>query len=119
MNVCRSTYYAWRKPPTKVITSAELYLYRRLKTLFKACGHSLGSRELSRKLREESFFIDRYRTRTLMRWLNLKVRQRIVYKVTTKCKHSDAVADDLLNQNFKPVDRNEVWSGDITYRAHG
>jgi hypothetical protein len=23
----------------------------------------------------------------------------------------------LLNQNFNPVNKNEVWSGDITYRA--
>ena len=38
-----------------------------------------------------------------MHHLNLKVRQRVVYKVTTKRKHSGAVADDLLNQNFNPV----------------
>ncbi len=115
MKVSRSAYYAWRKRPTKVITSAELHLYRRLKALFKASRNSLGSRELSRKLREEGFCIGRYRTRTLMRRLNLKVRQRVAYKVTTKRKHSDAVADDLLNRNFNPINKNEVWSGDITY----
>lgn len=115
MNVSRSAYYARCKRPAKVITSAELHLYRRLKALFKESRNSLGSRELSRKLREEGFHIGRYRTRTLMRRLNLKVRQRVAYKVTTKRKHSDAVADDLLNQNFNPVGKNEVWSGDITY----
>lgn len=118
MNVSRSTYYAWCKRPAKVITSAELHLYRRLKALFKESRNSLGSRELSRKLREEGFYIGRYRARTLMRRLNLKVRQRVAYRFTTKRKHSDAVADDLLNQNFNPVNKNEVWSGDITYRAH-
>lgn len=115
MSVSRSTYYAWCKRPAKVITSAELHLYRRLKALFKESRNSLGSRELSRKLREEGFYIGRYRARTLMRRLNLKVRQRVAYRVTTKRKHSDAVADDLLNQNFNPVNKNEVWSGDITY----
>ena len=115
MKVSRSAYYTWRKRPTKVITSAELHLYRRLKALFKTSRNSLGSRELSRKLREEGFCIGRYRTRTLMRRLNLKVRQRVAYKVTTKRKHSDAVADDLLNRNFNPINKNEVWSGDITY----
>lgn len=29
--------------------------------------------------------------------------------------HDDAPAEDLLNQNFNPVDRNEVRAGDITY----
>jgi putative transposase len=53
--------------------------------------------------------------RTVMRKLKLKVKQRIAYKVTTKRKHSDQVADNLLNQNFNPMAPNEVWAGDITY----
>jgi len=119
MKVSRSAYYAWHKRPAKVITAAELHLYRRLKALFKESRNSLGSRGLSKKLREEGFHIGRYRTRMLMRRLNLKVRQRVAYKVTTKRKHSDAVADDLLNRNLNPVHKNEVWSGDITYlRTH-
>lgn len=35
--------------------------------------------------------------------------------MTTKCKHGDRVADNLLNQNFNPVAANEVWAGDFTY----
>ncbi len=50
-----------------------------------------------------------------MRRLNLKVRQRVAYKVTTKRKHSDTVANDLLNRNFNPIDKNEVWADDINY----
>ena len=54
-----------------------------------------------------------------MRKLGLKVRQRVAYKVTTKRKHSDRVADNLLNQNFNPLSEDEVWAGDITYlRTH-
>jgi len=50
-----------------------------------------------------------------MKKLNLKVTQRVAYKVTTKRKHSDEVADNLLNQNFNPVAPNQVYAGDITY----
>jgi putative transposase len=50
-----------------------------------------------------------------MRKLKLKVEQRLAFKVTTKRKHSDKVADNLLNQNFNPLAPNEVWAGDITY----
>ena len=54
-----------------------------------------------------------------MRKLGLKVRQRVAYKVTTKRKHSDRVADNLLNQNFNPLSEDEVWAGDIRYlRTH-
>ena len=43
--------------------------------------------------------------------LGLEVTQRVAYKVTTKRKHNDAVADNLLNQNFNPVTPNQVWAG--------
>ena len=119
MQVSRSAYYAWLKRPAKLISAEELQLYRRTKALFKASRDSLGSRELSKKLREEGFKVGRYRTRTLMRKLSLIVRQRVKYKATTKRKHSDAVADNLLNQNFNPVAVNEVWAGDITYLRTG
>jgi len=115
MGVSSSAYYDWRKRPATIITAGELQLYRRAKALFKASRGSLGSRTLSKKLREEGFQVGRYRTRSIMRKLGLKVQQRVAYKVTTKRKLSDRVADNLLNQNFNPVAADEVWAGDITY----
>jgi putative transposase len=115
MKVSSSAYYEWKKRPAKLITAQELHRYRRAKALFKASRDSLGSRELSKSLCEEGFSIGHYATRTLMRKLGLQVQQRIKYKVTTKRKHSDSVAINLLNQQFNPVGINEVWAGDITY----
>lgn len=43
-----------------------------------------------------------YGIQKLMAQIGLVVTQRVAYKVTTKRKHSDAVADNLLNQNFNP-----------------
>jgi len=61
-----------------------------------------------KKLRAEGFQIGRYKTRALMKQLKLVVKQRVAYKVTTKRKHSDAVADNLLNQNFNSLAANDV-----------
>ncbi len=47
------------------------------------------------------------------------VTQRVAYKVTTKGKHSDAVADNLLNMNFNPVGPNQIWAGDVFYLKMG
>jgi len=66
---------------------------------------------------QAGFKITRYKTRKLMVKLNLVVKQRVAYKVTTKHKHSDAVADNLLNQNFNPIAPNQIWAGDVTYRC--
>ncbi len=111
----RSAYYGWLKRPAKVISAELLHLYRRTKTIFKESRQSLGYRELQKRLCREGFHVSTYKTRKLMNQLGLVVTQRLAYKVTTKRKHSDAVADNLLNQNFNPVAPNQVWAGDVTY----
>ena len=115
MRVSRSAFYAWKARPAQIITAEELHLYRRAKALFAASRESLGGRELAKKLRTEGFVITRYRTIKIMHKLNLIVKQRVAYKVTTKRKLRDAVAANLLNQNFNPTGKNQVWAGDITY----
>jgi putative transposase len=115
MLVSRSAYYVWLKRPAKVISATTLNLYRRIKTLFKESRGSLGNREMVKKLRKEGFVVGRYKVRSIMRSLGLKAVQRQAYKVTTKRKYSDTVADNLLNQNFNPVAPNQVWAGDVTY----
>ena len=119
MRVSTSAYYSWLKRPGELISAQMLILYRRAKTLFKASRNSLGSRELAKALRKEDFNVTRYRTIKLMERLKLVVKQRVAYKVTTKRKHSDAVADNLLNMNFNPVGPNQIWAGDVSYLKTG
>lgn len=119
MQVSRSAYYSWVNRPISRLDADKLMLHRRMKALFKQSRCSLGSREMVKKLREEGFQIGRYRVRNLMKRLGLVVKQRVAYKVTTKRKHSDAVASNLLNQNFNPTAPNEIWAGDVTYLKTG
>jgi putative transposase len=119
MQVSTTAYYAWRKRSGPLISAEVLHLHRRMKELFKQSRDSLGSREMMKKLREEGVEIGRYKVRSLMKKLSLKVTQRIAYKVTTKRDYRDEVADNLLNQNFNPVGPNQVWAGDITYLQTG
>ncbi|QGP53204.1 putative transposase OrfB [Piscirickettsia salmonis] len=115
MKVSTSAFYSWQERPAKVISVEELQLYRRCKELFKQSRESLGSRMMAKKLQEEGVTVGRYRARSLMRKLGLKVRQRIAYKVTTKRKHHHEIADNLLNQQFNPMTPNVAWAGDVTY----
>lgn len=115
MGVSSSAYYAWAERPGQLISANTLHLHRRAKKLFNDSRQSLGSRELMKKLREEGFIVGRNKVRRLMKTLGLAVTQRLAYKVTTKRKHSDKVAANLLNQNFNPVDKDDVWAGDVTY----
>ena len=119
MHVSKSAYYAWRKRPAIIISAQTLNLHRRAKALFEKSRESLGSRELGKKLRKEDFDISRHRVIGLMKRLGLVVTQLIAYKVTTKRKHSDAVAANLLNMNFNPTGPNQVWAGDVSYCVLG
>lgn len=119
MNVGKSAFYAWKARPAKVISAEELKLYRRTRLLFEASRNSLGSRELAKRLKEKGFSVTRYRVGLVMEKLGLQVTQRVAYKITTKRKHSDRVADNLLNQQFNPLGKNQVWAGDVTYLKTG
>jgi transposase InsO family protein len=86
-----------------------------MKALFVASRESLGSRTMMKNLRAEGFEIGRERTRTLMKALNLKVKIKRQYKVTTDSKHRFPVAENVLNRRFSPQAPNQVWGTDITY----
>ena len=88
---------------------------RRMKELFRASRDSLGSRTLAKNLRKEGFTIGRDKTRRLMKVLNLKVKQKCKYKVTTDSKHHFPVAKNVLNRQFSPQAPNQAWGVDITY----
>ncbi len=113
MRVGKSAFYAWKARPATIISAHQLNLYRRAKGLFK------NSRDLAKNLNKKDFEVTRYQVTKLMKTLNLVVKQRLAYKVTTTRKFSDAVADNLLNQNFEPVGKNQIWAGDITYLKTG
>jgi putative transposase len=66
MGVKRSPYYRYRACGGKVIPPEGLVLRRRMKTLFADSRRSLGSRSMSKKLREEAFAVGRYRVSRLM-----------------------------------------------------
>ena len=119
MQVSTSAFYDWKRRPGELISTGTLSLYLRMKVHFEASRNSLGSREMMKKLRKEGYSVGRYKVRNLMKKLGLIVTQRIAHKVTTKRKDSDAVADNLLNQNFNPIGPNEIWAGDVTYLRTG
>ena len=70
---------------------------------------------MKKKLRDEGFEIGRERTRKLMKALNLKVKHKRKYKVTTDSQHKLAVAENVLDRQFNPTGPNQVWGTDITY----
>ena len=86
-----------------------------MKALFAASRDSLDSRTMMRNLRQEGFEIGRDKTRRLMKQLQLKVKPKRKYKVTTDSKHNLPVTKNVLNREFSPSAPNQAWGADITY----
>jgi putative transposase len=115
LNVQRSAFYDWQGQPAKVIGPEELALRRRMKVLFAASRDSLGSRTMMKNLCQEGFEIGREKTRRLMKQLNLQVKHKRRYQVTTDSRHQLPVAENVLNREFSPTAANQVWGTDISF----
>ena len=115
LEVKKSSYYDWKGKEADVICAEEFRLCQRMKALFEASRQSLGSRMMVKQLRAEGFDIGRYRVRKLMKKLNLIVKTKRKYQITTDSKHSMPVAGNGLDRQFNPAEANQVWASDITY----
>lgn len=115
MGVNCSPYYDWKGRKTNIIPPEEMALRRRMKALFAASRDSLGSRTLMENLQAEGFVIGRDKAHRLMKALNLKIKQKRKYKITTDSKHRLPVAQNILNRQFSSQAPYQAWSTDITY----
>jgi transposase InsO family protein len=115
MQVSPSAYYDWRGRGGELIDSETWQLCHWMKTLFNESRQSLGSRQLMKQLRKEGFEIGRYRVRKLMKKLDLVVKRKKRFVLTTDSKHGLPVAENVLNRDFAPTEKNRVWTTDITY----
>lgn len=115
MQVSSSAYYNWRGRGGELIDSETWQLCHRMKALFNESRQSLGSRQLMKQLRKEGFEIGRYRVRKLMKKLDLVVKRKKRFVLTTDSKHALPVAENVLNRDFTPTEKNRVWTTDITY----
>jgi len=115
MQVSTSAYYAWCGRGGEIIDSETWRLCHRMKALFNESRQSLGSRQLMKQLRKEGFEIGRYRVRKLMKKLDLVVKRKKRFVLTTDSQHALPVAENVLNRDFTPTGKNQVWTTDITY----
>jgi transposase InsO family protein len=120
MRVCRSCFYEYLKHcKTSKRDLQQEELESRIKAIFLASGKTYGSRRIAKDLRNEGRQIGRYRARSLMKKLGLKVKFKKRYIVTTDSNHFYQVAPNLLDRKFDVDQPNLVWASDITYIRTG
>jgi putative transposase len=117
LGVSTSGYHAWlRRAPSERALSRE-----RLKLAALAAHvrtrQTYGARRLQRELEADGFVASLGTIRRMRRELGLCcIQQKKRFCVqTTDSRHSLAVAENLLEQDFRVARPAEVWTADITY----
>lgn len=117
LQVAPSGYYRWRKHPVSAREAANNRLKERIAELYWEHNGMAGSPLIASDLRAEEEFkrVSENRVAKLMRELGLKCQTVKKFVVTTDSKHTEPVAENLLNRNFTAAKPNQVWVTDITY----
>lgn len=115
MKVSRSAYYAWLQRPESAGEKADVELTELIKTAFAKSRATYGTRRLKVALFQRKRSISRRRIGPLMRQADLTCKTKRKFKATTNSQHDLPVADNMLDRQFKVMQPNQVYAGDITY----
>lgn len=116
MGVSTSAYYAWcLATETGGDTQEDQALADKVRRIFVENKCCFGSRRLSDQLKKQGIAVGRFKTRRIMRDLELQVRYPKRIKVTTDSRHNEVISPNRLDRQFQAAGPNQVWTTDITY----
>lgn len=115
LEVTRSGYHSYlkhrfsqRKLENRVISELIAKIWQQSHNLY-------GYRRVHAELRSQGIYCNKKRVLRLMQGSNIAAKRRKKFKRTTNSNHNNYISPNLLNQNFRVKNPNEVWVSDITY----
>jgi putative transposase len=115
LNVSASSFYDWVDRPLSKRAREEIRLELEIKAAHQRTRQTYGPVRLQHDLRAHGIEVGICRIRRIRKKLGIRCKQKRRFKVTTHSNHGLAVAENLLNQDFKVTEPNKVWVSDITY----
>ena len=119
LRVSRAGFYAWcgRPPSPRAIEDARLTVL--IRESHERGRRYYGSPRIYKDLIAQEVFVSRKRVIRLMQAEAIVARPRRRYRCTTMSEHDQAIAPNLLAQNFAATRPNEKWVGDRTELVTG
>jgi len=90
-------------------------LKQKIVIIYYNSRRTYGSPRIHQKLLREGYQVSKKRIERLMQELNICAVAKKKYRATTDSKHTQPVAANSLNRNFRVNKPNQVWVADITY----
>ena len=117
LEVARSGYYAWRKRPPSAQAQRRAELTNRIQEIHARKNYdSYGSPRLQKELVAEGHACNRKTVAKCMKQAGIQAKTVKKFRViTTDSNHPHPVAENIVDRNFTPSEKNETWTADITY----
>jgi putative transposase len=115
LDISRSGYYDWTERGLSQGRLSNIVLERRIREIFTGHRQRYGAPRIAKALHDEGIPCSENRVARRMRALGLQAIQAKKFKVTTDSIHSQPVAPDLIEQDFRAVAPNQKWTSDISY----
>jgi transposase InsO family protein len=117
LQVARSGYYAWRKRPLSPRAQRHANLTDRVQAIHAQKHQDVyGAPRIHKELVAQGHACNRKTVAKCMKAAGIQAKTVKKFRVlTTDSNHSHPVAENLVDRNFTPAERNQTWTADITY----
>ena len=117
LEVARSGYYAWRKRPASGQAQRREELTDRIRAVHAVRHQDVyGAPRIQKELVAQGHPCNRKTVAKCMKQAGIQAKTVKKFRVsTTDSKHAHPVAENIVDRNFTPSEKNETWTADITY----
>ena len=115
MSVSRSAYYHWLMSTPSKWAQENAELLREIKIIHEQSQQTYGSPRIAKELHKRGYRCSRARVARLMSKNSIYTKAKRKFRVTTDSNHTYSVSPNVLDQNFRSDQPNQIWVSDITY----
>ena len=115
LRVARSGFYSWQARRESLRSREDKQVLIEIKAAHTRSRGTYGAPRVHRELMASGNQLGLRRVARLMRENQIAGVARRRFKVTTDSKHSDPVAENILDRAFRPSAPGKAWVADITY----
>jgi putative transposase len=120
LQVSSSSYYYWLKHPISLIERKSQELLVHINRIYQKSKCRYGSPRITIELNHAGITVSRHRVARVMKRASLKSIVREKYRIqTTDSKHTYAVYENYLQQDFTTERMAQKWVSDLTYIKTG
>ena len=113
--VSRSCYYNWIKRGS-VVNKVDEEFNKLIESIFEQSRATYGTRRIKEVLKQRFGFItSRRKIQKSLQQLDLRVKMKRKFRITTTSKHTLPIEPNILNRDFYRSNADETYVGDITY----